>query len=89
MGIFRKYEFESKQQFEQLKLEYNITELNGTIAELGNLRDETYSVDILWDYGMPYEWKQYEIWDIQGNGSHTFLGYEFNIEEQNTMRLPR
>jgi hypothetical protein len=77
---FRKYEFDSKEQFEELKLQYDITYINGTFIELGILRDNKYSVDVLWSWGMPDEWQQYEIWDIEGNGSHTFLGYEFNKE---------
>jgi hypothetical protein len=77
---FRKYEFDSKEQFEELKLQYDITYINGTFIELGILRDNKYSVDVLWSWGIPNEWQQYEIWDIEGNGSHTFLGYEFNKE---------
>jgi hypothetical protein len=82
MALFRKYEFDSKEQFEELKLQYDITNINGTFIELGNLRENKYSVDVLWSWGMPDEWQQYEIWDIEGNGSHTFLGYEFNKEQQ-------
>jgi hypothetical protein len=81
MALFRKYEFDSKEQFEELKLQHNITNINGTFIELGILRNDKYSVDVLWSWGMPDEWQQYEIWDIVGNGSHTFLGYEFNKEE--------
>lgn len=80
MALFRKYEFDSKEQFEELKLQYDITYINGTFIELGILRSDKYSVDVLWSWGMPDEWQQYEIWDIEGNGSHTFLGYEFNKE---------
>jgi hypothetical protein len=82
MALFRKYEFDSKEQFEELKVQYDITYINGTFIELGNLRENKYSVDVLWSWGMPDEWQQYEIWDIEGNGSHTFLGYEFNKEQQ-------
>ena len=82
MALFRKYEFDSKEQFEELKLQYDITNINGTFIELGILRNDKYSVDVLWSWGMPDEWQQYEIWDIEGNGSHTFLGYEFNKEQQ-------
>jgi hypothetical protein len=82
MALFRKYGFDSKEQFEELKLQYDITNINGTFIELGNLRENKYSVDVLWSWGMPDEWQQYEIWDIEGNGSHTFLGYEFNKEQQ-------
>lgn len=80
---FRKYEFESKEQFEQLKLENNITPYDGAFAELGNLRNDTYSVDVLWNQIPPEEFKPYEIWDVQGNGTHTFLGWNFNPQEQN------
>jgi hypothetical protein len=76
--MFRKYEFDSKEQFEDLKLQHNISGMNGSFAELGILRNNKYSVDVLWSWGMPDEWQQYEIWDVEGNGSHTFLGYNFN-----------
>jgi hypothetical protein len=81
---FRKYEFESKEQFEDLKLQNNISSINGTFVELGNLRNDTYSVDVLWFWGIPDEWIQYEIWDVEGNGSHTFLGYEFKKDNLET-----
>jgi len=75
--MFRKYEFESKEYFEELKLQYNITEINGTFVELGVLRDNKYAVDVLWRFNPPDDWVPYEIWDIVGNGSHTFLGWDF------------
>lgn len=81
MAIFRKYEFDSKEQFEQLKLQYDITNINGTFVELGSLRENKYSVDVLWSWGMPDEWQQYEIWDVEGNGTHTFLGWEFKKDD--------
>ncbi len=77
MAIFRKYEFESKEDFEELKLQYNITEADGTFVELGVLRNNKYSVDVLWRFNSPNDWKPYEIWDVEGNGLHTFLGWEF------------
>ncbi len=82
---FRKYEFDSKEQFEELKLQNNITGFNGTFTELGILREDKYSVDVLWNQFPPEDFKPYEIWDIQGNGSHTFLGWDFNPEEQNQL----
>jgi hypothetical protein len=82
---FRKYEFDSKEQFEELKLQNNITGFNGTFTELGILREDKYSVDVLWNQQPPEDFKSYEIWDIQGNGSHTFLGWDFNPEEQNQL----
>lgn len=27
---------------------------------------------------IPVDWAQYETWSIEGNGSHIFLGWEFN-----------
>jgi hypothetical protein len=42
-------------------------------------------VDVLWNYAVNTGWKQYEIWDIVENGSHTFLGTNFNSDEQNTL----
>lgn len=77
---FRKYEFESKEQFEELKLQTNITSYDGTFSELGILRNDKYSVDILWNQQSPEDFIPYEIWDVQGNGSHTFLGWEFGQE---------
>ena len=40
---------------------------------------DKYSVDVLWDNldESPYGWKTYEI-QVEGNGSHTFYGYDFN-----------
>lgn len=81
MAIFRKYELESKEQFEDFKLRNNLLDSN-IYVELGNLRDDKYSVDILWSQLPPEDFKSYEIWDIEGNGSHTFLGWNFNQNEQ-------
>jgi hypothetical protein len=30
---------------------------------------------------MPDEWIEYEVWDIEGNGVHTFLGWEFKKDD--------
>lgn len=79
--MFRKYELESKEQFEEFKLRNNLLDSN-IYVELGNLRDDKYSVDILWNQLPPDDIKSYEIWDIEGNGSHTFLGWNFNQNEQ-------
>lgn len=79
--MFRKYEFESQEQFEELKLQVNLLEYN-TFVELGNLRDDKYSVDVLWYQSPPESFEPYEVWDIEGNGSHTFLGWNFNQNEQ-------
>lgn len=79
---FRKYEFDSKEQFEQLKLQNNVTGFNGTFTELGILRNDKYAVDVLWNQQSPEDFIPYEIWDVQGNGSHTFLGWDFNPNEQ-------
>ena len=77
---FRKYEFNSKEHFEELKLQHNVSEIDGTFVELGYFRDSKYSVDVLWKFGALEEWHPYEIWDVEGNGSHTFLGWEFGQE---------
>jgi hypothetical protein len=82
MAIFRKYEFESQEEFEQIKSESNIIESLNTFVELGDLRDEKYSVDVLWVQTPPLNFTPYEIWDVDGNGSHTFLGWTFNKDEQ-------
>lgn len=55
---------------------------DGTFVELGYLREGKYSVDVLWYQSSPEEFIPYEIWDIEGNGSHTFLGWDFNPDEQ-------
>jgi hypothetical protein len=78
MAIFRKYEFIDIETFVELKdaLEFDPQTL---FVELGILRDDKYSVDVLWSMHAPQEWIDYEIWDVDGNGSHTFLGTQFNI----------
>ncbi len=77
---FRKYEFNSKEEYENLKIQTNVSSFDGTFVELGNLRENKYSVDVLWNQSYPEEFIPYEIWDIEGNGSHTFLGWEFGQE---------
>lgn len=75
--FFRKYQFPSKEVFDDLILN---TEINvySTITELGILVDTYYSVDALWYNEVPDSWKEYEIWDIEGNGFHTYAGWQFN-----------
>jgi hypothetical protein len=41
------------------------------------------SVDVLWYGGDDFEWIEYEIYDIEGNGSHTFAGFDFNRDDNN------
>ncbi len=77
---FRKYEFDTKEQYEELVLNTNVTPYNGTFVELGYLRENKFSVDVLWYQSSPEEFIPYEIWDIEGNGSHSFLGWEFGQE---------
>ena len=55
-----------------------------TFDEEGNLEtegvaSEMYSVDVLWNDldESPYGWKSYEI-TVEGNGAHTFAGWNFN-----------
>jgi hypothetical protein len=78
---FRKYEFNSKEEYENLKIQTNVSSVDGTFVELGCLREDKYSVDVLWNQQSPEEFIQYEIWDVEGNGSHTFLGWDFNPDE--------
>jgi len=75
--FFRKYEFDSQQQFLDLKSLLETLDFH-TFVELGVLTENKFSVDVLW-YGEPsQDWTQYEIWDIEGNGAHTFFGWSFN-----------
>jgi len=78
MGIFRKYEFDSYEHYRTLYEEASITDFDGLFVELGNLRNDNYSVDVLWNYSVNPDWEEYEICDIVGNGSHTFLGHNFS-----------
>lgn len=77
---FRKYEFNSKEEYENLKIKTNVSSFDGNFVELGYLREDKYSVDVLWNQSSPEEFIPYEIWNIEGNGSHTFLGWEFGQE---------
>lgn len=42
-------------------------------------QSDKYSVDVLWEDldESPYGWKSYEI-TVEGNGVHTFAGWNFN-----------
>jgi hypothetical protein len=73
---FRKYEFPSEEYFDILVQDVPL-ESSQAIVKLGELVVGKYCVDILWSNEIPIDWVQYEIWDIEGNGSHTFLGWEF------------
>ncbi len=83
---FRKYEFPSEEYFDILIQDIPL-ESNQAIVKLGKLATEEltieeltakkYCVDILWENEIPVDWTQYEIWDIEENGSHTFSGWEF------------
>lgn len=77
--IFKKYQFPSQDFFREL---LSKTEINPytAITELGMLVENTYSVDTLWVNQLPEEWKEYEINDVQGNGAHTYMGWEFKPE---------
>lgn len=55
-----------------------------TFDDEGNIETEgvasdMYSVDVLWEDldESPYGWKSYEI-TVEGNGAHTFAGWNFN-----------
>jgi len=83
---FRKYEFPSEEYFDLLVQDIPL-ESNQAIVKLGKLATEEltieeltakkYCVDILWENEIPVDWTQYETWDVEENGSHTFLGWEF------------
>lgn len=77
--IFKKYQFPSQDFFREL---LSKTEINPhtAITELGMLVENTYSVDTLWVNQLPEEWKEYEINDVQDNGAHTYMGWEFKPE---------
>lgn len=77
MAYFRKYEFDSQQQFDLIFQDLPETS-NQTIVPLGGLIPNKFCVDILWHNEIPLDLTQYEVWDIVGNGSHTFLGWDFN-----------
>jgi len=110
MRLFKKYEFNSKEQAEEkikdlgtaidestqeeyathnhavVKLGYLPTKQgvyeadeNGETIEVeAPVLSDKYSVDVLFDNldESPYGWKSYEI-QVEGNGSHTFYGYNF------------
>jgi len=48
-------------------------------VETEGVASEMYSVDVLWNDldESPYGWKSYEI-TVEGNGAHTFAGWNFN-----------
>jgi len=75
--FFRKYEFSSEQTYRELLNSTNVN-MFSSIVELGILAENTYNVDVLWIDQLPETWTQYEIWDIEGNGAHTFSGWNFN-----------
>jgi hypothetical protein len=75
--FFRKYEFDSEEQYFDLQSQIEDSNYH-TFVTLGILRENKFSVDVLWCEIIPETWVKYEIWDIEGNGSHTFLGWDFN-----------
>ena len=74
--LFKKYQFPSEEFYKELLIRTDINPLS-TITELGVLVENTYSVDTLWCNQLPEEWIPYEINDIEGNGAHTYLGWDF------------
>ena len=48
-------------------------------VETEGVASDMYSVDVLWNDldESPYGWKSYEI-TVEGNGVHTFAGWNFN-----------
>ena len=70
---FKKYKFETEEVYREL-LNNNYNTLD-TFVELGYV-DNYFLVDVLWlEYNE--DWKDYEVF-VEGNGIHTFLGYNFN-----------
>ena len=57
---------------------YEVDESGESIEVEAPVLSDKYSVDVLWDNldESPYGWKSYEI-QVEGNGSHTFYGYNF------------
>jgi len=79
MYTFRKYEFPSEDFFDNLFIKYDGNPYH-SFVKLGILRNEKFSVDVLWYGGVDYEWIDYEIYDVIGNGSHTFGGFNFGSD---------
>lgn len=77
MYTFRKYEFPSEEFFDELLLKH-IDNPFHAFVKLGILRNDKFSVDVLWYGGPDIEWEEFEIWDVKENGSHTFAGFNFN-----------
>lgn len=73
---FRKYEFNSIEEFNTLMLTVPETSSQGVVY-LGELTPNKISIDILWDNEIPVDWTEFEIWNVEGNGYHTFSGWEF------------
>ena len=74
--LFKKYQFPSKEFFDSLLINTEVSPYS-TITELGILVEDFYSVDALWYETPPDSWGVYEIKDVEGNGSHTYLGWDF------------
>lgn len=87
MYKFRKYEFPSEEVFDSLFIKYQDNTVS-TFVKLGVLRNNKFSVDVLWYGDQDGEWEEYEIWDIEGNGSHTFSGWDFEKDrEDNNLNI--
>lgn len=76
--FFRKYEFDSEEQYINLQSQIEDSFYH-TFVTLGILVENKFSVDVLWYGEPPQDWVSFEICDIDGNGAHTFLGWDFNI----------
>lgn len=74
--FFRKYEFATKTSLKRL-MDALVVPNAHIIVDLGELTKGRTSVDALWLDNIPEGWTQYELWDIEGNGTHTFLGHNF------------
>ena len=89
-----KYEFDSKKQFDNklkalVDVKFAKVELGNIVLKKAVYKNNkivtdqvlstNYHVDIIW-YGLdkhPKGWKSYYV-DIQGNGSHSFAGLDYN-----------
>ena len=78
MYSFKKYEFPSEEIFDNLVIKHEENPFH-VFIKLGILRNDKFSVDVLWYGGPDYEWREYEIYDVEGNGSHTFAGWSFHV----------
>lgn len=80
--FFKKYEFPSEQVYREL-LQTVDTHSVSHLAELGTWEDSVYRVDALWYKEYPQDWEPYSLQEVEGNGLHSFAGWNFNNTENN------